>query len=142
MTVTTEQQASEPVEHEGVTPLKVDSEAEVVSAETVMPQIEPVEPEEDLGLTVEDVLGTAPAPEAVVATATTDEQQGSEPVVPEDVTPLKVPSEAETVSVETVEPQVEPVEPEEDLGLTVEDVLGSAEPESKSNTGTTKVKDI
>ena len=140
--VTTEQQASEPVEHEGVTPLKVDSEAEVVSAETVMPQIEPVEPEEDLGLTVEDVLGTAPAPEAVVATATTDEQQGSEPVVPEDVTPLKVPSEAETVSVETVEPQVEPVEPEEDLGLTVEDVLGSAEPESKSNTGTTKVKDI
>ena len=126
--VTTEQQASEPVEHEGVTPLKVD--------------IEPVEPEEDLGLTVEDVLGTAPAPEAVVATATTDEQQGSEPVVPEDVTPLKVPSEAETVSVETVEPQVEPVEPEEDLGLTVEDVLGSAEPESKSNTGTTKVKDI
>ena len=45
--------------------------------------------------------------------------------MPEDVTPLKVPSEAETVSVETVEPQVEPVEPEEYLGLTVEDVLGA-----------------
>ena len=142
--VTTEQQASEPVEHEGVTPLKVDSEAEVVSAETDAPQDEPVEPEEDLGLTVEDVLGTAPAPEAVVATAaaTTTEQQGLEPIEPKEVTPLKVPSEAEAVSAETVVPQVESVEQEEDLGLTVEDVLGSAEPESKSNTGATKVKDL
>ena len=140
--VTTEQQASEPVEHEGVTPLKVDSEAEVVSAETDAPQVEPVEPEEDLGLTVEDVLGTAPAPEAVVATAATTEQQGLEPIEPKEVTPLKVPSEAEAVSAETVVPQVESVEQEEDLGLTVEDVLGSAEPESKSNTGATKVKDL
>ena len=140
--VTTEQQASEPVEHEGVTPLKVDSEAEVVSAETDAPQDEPVEPEEDLGLTVEDVLGTAPAPEAVVATAATTEQQGLEPIEPKEVTPLKVPSEAEAVSAETVVPQVESVEQEEDLGLTVEDVLGSAEPESKSNTGARKVKDL
>ena len=140
--VTTEQQASEPVEHEGVTPLKVDSEAEVVSAETDAPQVEPVEPEEDLGLTVEDVLGTAPAPEAVVATAATTEQQGLEPIEPKVVTPLKVPSEAEAVSAETVVPQVESVEQEEDLGLTVEDVLGSAEPESKSNTGAKKVKDL
>ena len=140
--VTTEQQASEPVEHEGVTPLKVDSEAEVVSAETDAPQDEPVEPEEDLGLTVEDVLGTAPAPEALVATAATTEQQGLEPIEPKEVTPLKVPSEAEAVSAETVVPQVESVEQEEDLGLTVEDVLGSAEPESKSNTGATKVKDL
>ena len=140
--VTTEQQASEPVEHEGVTPLKVDSEAEVVSAETDAPQVEPVEPEEDLGLTVEDVLGTAPAPEAVVATAATTEQQGLEPIEPKVVTPLKVPSEAEAVSAETVVPQVESVEQEEDIGLTVEDVLGSAEPESKSNTGAKKVKDL
>ena len=140
--VTTEQQASEPVEHEGVTPLKVDSEAEVVSAETDAPQVEPVEPEEDLGLTVEDVLGTAPAPEAVVATAATTEQQGLEPIEPKEVTPLKVPSEAEAVSAETLVPQVESVEQEEDLGLTVEDVLGSAEPESKSKTGATKVKDL
>ena len=140
--VTTEQQASEPVEHEGVTPLKVDSEAEVVSAETDAPQVEPVEQEEDLGLTVEDVLGTAPAPEAVVATAATTEQQGLEPIEPKEVTPLKVPSEAEAVSAETVVPQVESVEQEEDLGLTVEDVLGSAEPESKSKTGATKVKDL
>ena len=140
--VTTEQQASAPVEHEGVTPLKVDSEAEVVSAETDAPQVEPVEPEEDLGLTVEDVLGTAPAPEAVVATAATTEQQGLEPIEPKEVTPLKVPSEAEAVSAETVVPQVESVEQEEDLGLTVEDVLGSAEPESKSKTGATKVKDL
>ena len=140
--VTTEQQASEPVEHEGVTPLKVDPEAEAVSAETVVPQVESVEQEEDLGLTVEDVLGTAPAPEAVVATAATTEQQGLEPIEPKEVTPLKVPSEAEAVSAETVVPQVESVEQEEDLGLTVEDVLGSAEPESKSNTGATKVKDL
>ena len=140
--VTTKQQASEPVEHEGVIPLKVDSEAEVVSAETDAPQVEPVEPEEDLGLTVEDVLGTAPAPEAVVATAATTEQQGLEPIEPKEVTPLKVPSEAEAVSAETLVPQVESVEQEEDLGLTVEDVLGSAEPESKSNTGATKVKDL
>ena len=125
----------------GVTPLKVDSEAEVVSAETDAPQVEPVEPEEDLGLTVEDVLGTAPAPEAVVATAATTEQQGLEPIEPKEVTPLTVPAEAETGAGESVTPQVEPVEPEEDLGLTVEDVLGSAESESKSNAGTTKVKD-
>ena len=58
---------------------------------------------------------TAPAPEAVVATATTaTEQQSSEPIVPEEVTPLKVDSEAEAVFAETVAPQVEPVEPEED----------------------------
>ena len=140
--VTTEQQASEPVEHEGVTPLKVDSEAEVVSAETDAPQVEPVEPEEDLGLTVEDVLGAEAAPkvDATIATAATTEQQGLEPIEPKEVTPLKVPSEAEAVSAETVVPQVESVEQEEDLGLTVEDVLGSAEPESKSNTGATKVK--
>ena len=134
-TITTEQQALEPVEPEEVTPLTVSSEAESVSAETVELQDAPVEPEEDLGLTVEDVLGTAPAPEAVVATAATTEQQGLEPIEPKEVTPLKVPSEAEAVSAETVVPQVESVEQEEDLGLTVEDVLGSAEPESKSNTG-------
>ena len=131
-TTATEQQSSEPIVPEEVTPLKVllgETEAESVSAETVAPQVEPVEPEEDLGLTVEDVLGTAPAPEAVVATAaittTATEQQSSEPIVPEEVTPLKVDSESETVSAETVASQVEPVEPEEDLGLTVEDVLGA-----------------
>ena len=123
-TTATEQQSSEPIVPEEVTPLKVDSEAEAVSAETVVTQVEPVEPEEDLGLTVEDVLGTAPAPE--VAAATTTEQQASEPVVQEDITPLKVSADTEAVSAETVEPQVEPVEPEEDLGLTVEDVLGTA----------------
>ena len=47
---------------EEVTPLKVDSESETVSAETVASQVEPVEPEEDLGLTVEDVLGADAAP--------------------------------------------------------------------------------
>ena len=90
--------------------------------------MEPVEPEEDLGLTVEDVLGTAPASDAVVTTTTTTattEQQASEPVEPEDVTPLTVPSENEAVSAETAVAQVESVEPEEDLGLTVEDVLGA-----------------
>ena len=87
-TTATEQQSSEPIVPEEVTPLKVllgETEAESVSAETVAPQVEPVEPEEDLGLTVEDVLGTAPAPEAVVATAaittTATEQQSSEPIV-------------------------------------------------------------
>ncbi len=141
-TTATEQQSSAPIVPEEVTPLKVDSESEPVSAETVASQVEPVEPEEDLGLTVEDVLGTAPAPEAVVATAATTEQQGLEPIEPKEITPLKVPSEAEAVSAETVVPQVESVEQEEDLGLTVEDVLGSAEPESKSNTGAKKVKDL
>ena len=136
--VTTEQQASEPVEHEGVTPLKVDSEAEVVSAETDAPQVEPVEPEKDLGLTVEDVLGTAPAPEAVVATAATTEQQGLEPIEPKEVTPLKVPSEAEAVSdSEPSESQVEPVESEKDLGLTVEDVLGTVPAASSDAVATT-----
>ena len=143
-TTTTERQALEPVEPEEVTLLKVSSDAEVVSAETDAPQVEPVEPEEDLGLTVEDVLGAEAAPkvDATVATAVTTEQQASEPVEHEGVTPLKVDSEAEAVSAETVVPQVESVEQEEDLGLTVEDVLGSAEPESKSNTGATKVKDL
>ena len=143
-TTTTERQALEPVEPEEVTLLKVSSDAEVVSAETDAPQVEPVEPEEDLGLTVEDVLGAEAAPkvDATVATAVTTEQQASEPVEHEGVTPLKVDPEAEAVSAETVVPQVESVEQEEDLGLTVEDVLGSAEPESKSNTGATKVKDL
>ena len=136
--VTTEQQASEPVEHEGVTPLKVDPEAEAVSAETVVPQVESVEQEEDLGLTVEDVLGTAPAPEAVVATAATTEQQGLEPIEPKEVTPLKVPSEAEAVSdSEPSESQVEPVESEKDLGLTVEDVLGTVPAASSDAVATT-----
>ena len=112
---------------EEITPLKVSSDAETVTAETAVPQDEPVEPEEDLGLTVEDVLGTAPASDAVVTTTTTatTEQQASEPVEPEDVTPLTVPSENEAVSAETAVAQVESVEPEEDLGLTVEDVLGA-----------------
>ncbi len=140
-TTATEQQSSEPIVPEDVTPLKVDSESEAVSAETVAPQVEPVEPEEDLGLTVEDVLGADAAPKVEVATTTTTtttELQAPEPVVPEEVTPLKVSSAAEAVSAETVAPQVEPVEPEEDLGLTVEDVLGTAPaPEAVATTTTT-----
>ena len=137
-TTATEQQALEPVEPEDVTPIKVSSETEVVSAEIDAPKDEPVKPEEDLGLTVEDVLGTAPAPEAVAAATITTEQQALEPVEPEEVTPLTVSSEAESVSAETVEPQDAPVEPEEDLGLTVEDVLGTAPaPEAVVATTTT-----
>ena len=143
-TTATEQQSSEPIVPEEVTPLKVDSEAEAVSAETVVTQVEPVEPEQDLGLTVEDVLGTAPAPEAVVATAaatTTTEQHAPEPIVPEEITPLQVPSENEAVSAETAVAQVESVEPEEDLGLTVEDVLGTAPATEAVATTTTTTTD-